>query len=69
MKDHNSVTILRKITGNTLNLDLVNSNAHTKFRQILSIESQAGERAHRLAVGLTFYYLIIVLAKYLLLRL
>ena len=41
MKDHNSVTICEKNTDNTLNLDIVNSNAHTKFRQILSIESQA----------------------------
>ena len=28
---HNSVTNLRKMTGNNSNLDLVNTNAHTKF--------------------------------------
>ena len=40
IKDHNSVTNLRKMTGNNPKLDLVNINAHTEFGQILSISSQ-----------------------------
>ena len=40
IKGHNSVTNLGKMTANNLNLDLVNTNAHTKFGQILSISSQ-----------------------------
>ena len=31
IKGHNSLTILRKMTGNNPNLDLVNINAHTNF--------------------------------------
>ena len=37
IKDHNSVTNLRKMTGNTLNIDLVNIDL--KFGEILSIYS------------------------------
>ena len=37
---HNSVTNLRKITGNYPNPDLVNINVYTKFGQILSICSK-----------------------------
>ena len=40
IKGHNSVKILRKMTGNNPNLDLVNVDVHTKFGQILSIRSQ-----------------------------
>ena len=40
MKGHNSVTNLRKMTGNNPKLDLVIFNAHTRFGQILSISSQ-----------------------------
>ena len=32
------------MTGNNFMLDLVNVDVHTKFRQILSIHSQAIER-------------------------
>ena len=39
-KGHNSVTNLRKMTGNNPNPDLVNNNAHTKCAQTLSIRSQ-----------------------------
>ena len=34
------ITNLRKMTGNSPNLDLVNVNARTKFSRILSISSQ-----------------------------
>ena len=44
IKGHNSVKILRKMTGNNPKLDLVNVNVHTKFGQILSIGSQDIER-------------------------
>ena len=41
---HNSVKILRKMTGNNPKLDLVNVDVHTKFGRILSICSQDIER-------------------------
>ena len=44
IKGHNSVKILRKITGNNPKLDLVNVNVHTKFGQILSIRSRDTEQ-------------------------
>ena len=44
IKGHNSVKILRKVTGNIPKLDLVNVDVHTKFGQILSIRSQDIER-------------------------
>ena len=44
IKGHNSVKILRKMTGNNHKLDLVNVDVHTKFGQILSIRSQDIER-------------------------
>ena len=44
IKGHNSVKILRKMTGNNPELDLVNVDVHTKFGQILSIGSQDIER-------------------------
>ena len=37
IKSHNSVTNLRKKTGNNPNLDHVNINEYIKFGQILSI--------------------------------
>ena len=40
IKGHNSVTNMRKKTGNNPNLDLININALTNFYQILSIYSQ-----------------------------
>ena len=40
IKGHNSVKILRKMTGNNPKLDLVNDDVHTKFGRILSIRSQ-----------------------------
>ena len=40
IKGHNSVKILRKMTGNNPKLDLVNVDVHTKFGRILSIRSQ-----------------------------
>ena len=40
IKGHNSVKILRKMTGNNPKLDLVNVDVHTKFGQILSSHSQ-----------------------------
>ena len=43
-KGHNSIKILRKMTGNNPKLDLVNVDVHTKFGQILSIRSQDIER-------------------------
>ena len=43
IKGHNSVKILRKMTGNNPKLDLVN-DVHTKFGWILSIRSQDIER-------------------------
>ena len=43
-KGHNSVTNLRTMTGNNLNLDLVNINAHTKFCKIISMSSCNFER-------------------------
>ena len=39
-KSINSVTNLRKMTGNNPSLNLVNINAHTKYGQILSISSR-----------------------------
>ena len=44
IKGHNSVKILRKMTGNNPKLDLVNDDVHTKFSRILSIRSQDIER-------------------------
>ena len=44
IKGRNSVKILRKMTGNNLELDLFNDDMHTKFGQILSIPSQDIER-------------------------
>ena len=44
IKGHNSVKILRKMTGNNPKLDLVNDDMHTKFGRILSIRSQDIER-------------------------
>ena len=44
IKGRNSVKILRKMTGNNPNLDLVNDYVHTKFGRILSIRSQDIER-------------------------
>ena len=44
IKGRNSVKILRKMTGNNPELDLVNVDVHTEFGQILSIGSQDIER-------------------------
>ena len=44
IKGHNSVKILRKMTGNNPKLDLVNVDVHTKFSRILSMRSQDIER-------------------------
>ena len=44
IKGHNSVKILRKMTGNNPKLDPVNDDVHTKFGPILSIRSQDIER-------------------------
>ena len=44
IKDHNFVKILRKLTRNNPNVDLVNINAHVKFGHIPSIFSQDIER-------------------------
>ena len=41
---HDSVKILRKMTGNNPKLDLVNDDVHIKFVRILSIHSQDLER-------------------------
>ena len=47
IKGHNSVTNLRKVTGNNPKLDLVNINAYKKFGQILSISSENIERKRK----------------------
>ena len=47
IKGHNSVKILRKMTGNNPKLDLVNVDVHTKFGQILSSHSQDNEWKHK----------------------
>ena len=44
IKGRNSMKILRKMTGNSPKLDLVNVDVHTKFGQILSIHSPDIER-------------------------
>ena len=44
IKGHNSVKILRKMTGNNPKLDLVNVDVHTEFGRILSMRSQDIER-------------------------
>ena len=44
IKGHNSVKILRNMTGNNPKLDLDNVDVHTKYGQILSICSQDIER-------------------------
>ena len=44
IKGHNSVKILRKMTGNNPKLDLVNDDVHTIFGLIMSIRSQDIER-------------------------
>ena len=44
IKGHNSVKILRKMTGNNPKLHLVNVDVHTKFGPILSIRCQDIER-------------------------
>ena len=44
LKGHNSVTNLQKMTGNNLNKDHSNINAHTIFGLILSIPSQDIDR-------------------------
>ena len=40
IKGHNSIKILRKMTGNNPKVDVVNVDVHTQFDQILSICSQ-----------------------------
>ena len=40
IKGHDSIKILRKMTGNNPKLDHVNVDVHTKFGQILSVGSQ-----------------------------
>ena len=40
IKGHNSITNKQSMTGNNPNLDLVNINAYTIFREILSTCSQ-----------------------------
>ena len=40
IKGHNSVTKLRKMTGNNPNLDLANRNDYIKLDQIMSICSR-----------------------------
>ena len=47
IKGHNSVTDLRKMTGNNPKLDFVNINEHTKFGQNLSICSQDIEQKQK----------------------
>ena len=47
IKGHNSVTNLRKMTNNNLNLHLVNINSHTKFGKILSMSSYNIERKQK----------------------
>ena len=44
VKDHNSITNVRKMECNIPNLDLVSVNAYTKFGKILSICSRDIER-------------------------
>ena len=44
IKGHNSIKILRKMTGNDPKLYHVNVDVHTKFDQILSFRSQDIER-------------------------
>ena len=44
IKGHNSVKILRKMTGSNTKVDVVNVDVHTKFGQILSICSRDIER-------------------------
>ena len=44
IKGHNSIKILRKMTGNNLKLDHINIDVHIKFGQILSICSRDIER-------------------------
>ena len=44
VKGHNSVKILRKMTGNNPKLDLNNVDVHLNFGQILSICSRDIER-------------------------
>ena len=44
IKGHNSVKILRKMTGNNPKLDLVNVDVHKEFGRILSIRSLDIER-------------------------
>ena len=44
IKGCNSVTILRKMTGDSPKLDHVNVDVHTKFSQIVSISSRDIER-------------------------
>ena len=51
IKGHNSIKILRKMTGNNPKLDLVNDDAHTKFGRILSICSQDIERKRNFDVN------------------
>ena len=51
IKGRNSVKILRKMTGNNPELDLVNVDVHTKFGQILSIGSQDIERKQNCGVN------------------
>ena len=50
-KGHNSVQILRKMTGNNLKLDHVNVDVHIKFGQILSISSRDIERKRNSGVN------------------
>ena len=51
IKGHNSIKILRKMTGNNPKLDLVNDDVHTKFGRILSIRSQDIERKRNSGVN------------------
>ena len=44
IRDRYSVKILRKMTGNNPDIDLVNVDVHTKFGKILSLRSRDIER-------------------------
>ena len=51
IKGHNSGTNVQKMTGNNPNIDLVNTNAYTKFGEILSFCSQDIERRRKFGVN------------------
>ena len=63
IKGHTAVTNKQKMTGNNLNLNLVNINAYTKCDEILSILSKDFERKRNSNINQGGHNSVIILQK------